>query len=217
MIKYLVAILPIFFIILIFNILDREKKNKKYLILILLFILGALGSYITYRVENKVGSYFPEMVDMNYFMAFIYAVFGVAIFEEGVKLFFIYFLTLKEKYKKYFSWINISVVCSMGFACFENIVFYVSRGDLSTAIGRMFTSIPSHMCFAIMMGLLFIKYKKTKKIRYLILSLIIPTLLHALYNLPLYKGYYNAGIISIRYLFILLIYCMYKIYKLKDS
>lgn len=217
MIKYFIAVLPIFLIVLLFNVLDKEKNKKKLFILILLFIFGALGSYITYRVENKVGSYFPEMVDMNYFMAFIYAIFGVAIFEEGVKLFFIYLLTLKEKYNKYFSWLNISVVCSMGYACFENIFFYVKKGDIFTAISRMFTSIPSHMCFAIFMGLFFIKYKKTKKIRYLILSLVVPTILHALYNLPLYKGYYNADIICINYLFILFSYSAYKVYKLRNN
>lgn len=217
MIKYFFAILPIFLFLLLFYVLDKEKNKKKCIILILLFILGALGSYITYRVENKVGSYFPEMIDMNYLMAFIYAIFGVAIFEEGVKLFFIYFLTLKEKYKKNFSWINISVVCSMGFAFFENIFFYVKKGDLYTALSRMFTSIPSHMCFAVIMGLFLIKYKKTNKIIYLILSLVVPTLLHALYNLPLYKGYYNADIVCTRYLFILFVFCGYKVYKLRNS
>ena len=47
-------------------------KTKK-----LLLLFGMLGSYITYRIENKVGSYFPEMIDMNYLLAFIYSIFGV--------------------------------------------------------------------------------------------------------------------------------------------
>lgn len=214
--KYFIGIVPIVLFLIIFNINDKEKNKKKLIISYLLFLLGMLGSYITYRVENKVGSYFPEMIDMNYFMVFIYSIFGVAVWEEGVKLFFLFVLTLKQKFNKAFSWINLSVICSLGYACFENIYFYIAKTDMFTAIVRMFTSIPSHVCFAIIMGDFFCKYKNTKKIKYLVLSLIIPTIIHAIYNVPLYKGSSNAIIISIIYLYLVIEYCVHRFYALKD-
>ena len=208
MLKYFFAILPVFIIVLLFYINDKEKDKRKKIIYILLLLFGMLGSYITYRVENKVGSYFPEMTDMNYLFAFIYSIFGVAIWEEGVKLFFLFLFTYKEKFKKKFSWISLSVVSSMGYALFENIVFYVMKGNIYTAIGRMFTSIPSHAFFGVIMGVNFFQYKKTGKLRYLFLSLIIPTLVHALYNLPLYKNYFRASEFCTIYLTLLCIYCV---------
>lgn len=214
--KYFIGVLPIVLIILLFIFFDREKSNKKKILYFLLFIFGMIGSYITYRVENKVGSYFPEMVDMNYLMVFIYAIFGVAIYEEGVKLFFLFLLTLKEKYKKDFSWIVLSVICSMGYACFENIVFYIMNGSIGVAFIRMFTSIPSHMCFAIVMGELFSKYKNTGKFKYLILSLIVPSLIHAFYNTFLYKGWEFGRVISFSYLILLFCFSIFRCYKLID-
>jgi len=214
--KYFIGLIPIILFLIIFYINDKERSKKKLLIGIFLFLLGMLGSYITYRVENKVGSYFPEMIDMNYLMVFIYAILGVAIWEEGVKLFFLFILTIKEKFNTTFSWINLSVITSLGYACFENLVFYIAKGDIFTAITRMFTSVPSHVCFAFIMGDIFYKYKNTKKIKYLILSLIVPTIIHAIYNVPLYKGNPNGIIFSILYLYIIIEYCVHRFYESKN-
>lgn len=214
--KYLFGLFPGIFISILFFKLDKEKSNRKNIICLLLFLLGCVGSYITYRVENKVGSYFPEMVDMNYFLVLMYSIFGVAIYEEGVKLFFIFFLTLKEKYSKIFSWIVISVICSMGYAIFENIVYYVMNGTIFTAIVRMFTAVPSHACFAVIMGECYSKYKDTNNFKYLFFSLIIPTILHSFYNVFLYKGSYIGFVINKIYFIILLMYCIKKVYRLKD-
>lgn len=214
--KYILGLFPGVFISILFFKLDKEKNNKKKIICLLLFLLGCLGSYITYRVENKVGSYFPEMVDMNYFLVLMYSIFGVAIYEEGVKLFFVFFLTLKEKYNKIFSWIVISVICSMGYAVFENMVYYVMNGTIFTAIVRMIISVPSHACFAIIMGEYYSKYKNSNNFKYLFLSLVVPTIVHALYNVFLYKGSYIGFFINKIYFIILLMYCIKRVYKLKN-
>lgn len=205
--KYFLGILPGFLICLVFIILDKNR-NKNFYKYVLLLLFGALSSYFDHRIENKVGSYFPEMVDMNWIMVFIYAVFGVAIFEEGAKWFF----TLLFGFSSIGSSeiLSFSVVCSMGFAIFENVVYYLSSGDLFVAISRMFITVPSHACNAIVMGHYLIKMgiQVKNRILNLILSIVVPVFLHALYNALLYKNILLYKKINLLFYILLLFVCI---------
>jgi RsiW-degrading membrane proteinase PrsW (M82 family) len=82
---------------------------------------------------------------------------------------------------------------SMGFATVENIL-YVYEGGLSTAWLRMFTAVPMHAVFAIVMGyyLGIQKYFGTKGSA--IMGLLYATLLHGLYDFVLMYPGMNAGL-----------------------
>jgi RsiW-degrading membrane proteinase PrsW (M82 family) len=71
----------------------------------------------------------------------------------------------------------------MGFAAFENI-FYVADGGVSTALLRMFTAIPAHAVFAVMMGyhVGIAKFDTTHQQELLRKGLIYPILLHGAYD-----------------------------------
>ena len=195
--KYFFGVLPIVLFLLLFIFLNRNDKNKyKKLDYIILFILGCLACYISNKIENKVGGYFPKMVNMTWYQVCIYAVLGVSLFEEGLKWFFTLIVKYKDKVKK-INIITYSVICSLGFAFFENIVYYIAYSDVNGALSRMFSSVPSHACFAIIMGLLLyygLNNKGLKRYIYLILSVIIPIIVHALYNVFLYKGIASLSI-----------------------
>jgi RsiW-degrading membrane proteinase PrsW (M82 family) len=114
-------------------------------------------------------------------------------------------MTFKNKVTK-LSMITYSVICALGFAFFESIVYYIAHSDVSGAISRMFSSVPSHVCFAIIMGLLLwvsLNNKGIKRIIYLLLACIIPIIIHALYNVFLYKGIASLSIYSLMVLVIL--------------
>ncbi len=214
--KYFIGVLPILIFLIIFIFLDcKSIKKNKVLDYIFLFILGCLACYITNKIENKVGGYFPRMINMTWWMVCIYAVFGVSLFEEGFKWFFTIIMSFKEKLSK-INLITYSVICSLGFAFFESIVYYIAYSDVNGALGRMFSSVPSHVCFAVIMGLLLwycYNSKGIKKILLLILSCLIPIFVHALYNVFLYKGIASLYIYNLIVLVILELSCIIIVFK----
>ncbi|MBQ1697341.1 MAG: PrsW family intramembrane metalloprotease [Bacteroidales bacterium] len=120
---------------------------------------------------------------------FLNATFGIALVEEAVKLAVLMLYIWKHAdFNDSFDAIVYSVTVSLGFATVENIM-YVSHGDLSVAIARALLAIPGHATFAIVMGYFYAKAKthyyygrKDKQYTYLALSLLLPTLIHGIYD-----------------------------------
>jgi len=75
------------------------------------------------------------------------------------------------------------VAISLGFATFENILYLFSNG-VEYAWGRALFPVSSHGLFGVIMGFYFgkAKFSKEKRLKYLIIALIIPFLLHGLFN-----------------------------------
>lgn len=192
--KILVGILPGVLLSVLFYLNDRKVTKDKFLNIIILLILGAIGSYICYRFEMHYGGYFKKVKDSNYFEILFYAIFGVAIFEEGYKWFITLLMSFFSKKDNSYDIVSYSIFSSIGFLTFENVIYYVIPYGMGAAISRIFTSIPSHICFSIIMGYFLQKgIKANGKIKYLyyLLGLIIPTLVHAYYNSFLYGGKYS--------------------------
>lgn len=192
--KILVGILPGVLLSVLFFLNDKKVTKDKFLNIIILLILGAIGSYICYRFEMHYGGYFKKVKDSNYFEVLFYAIFGVAIFEEGYKWFITLLMSFFSKKDNNYDIVTYSIFSSIGFLTFENVIYYVIPYGMGAAISRIFTSIPSHICFAIIMGYFLQKgIKANGKIKYLyyLLGLIIPTLVHAYYNSFLYGGKYS--------------------------
>ena len=192
--RILVGILPGVLLSVLFFLNDRKVTKDKFLNIIILLILGAIGSYICYRFEMHYGGYFKKVKDSNYFEVLFYAIFGVAIFEEGYKWFITLLMSFFSKKDNSYDIVTYSIFSSIGFLTFENVIYYVIPYGMGAAISRIFTSIPSHICFAIIMGYFLQKgIKANGKIKYLyyLLGLIIPTLVHAYYNSFLYGGKYS--------------------------
>jgi len=193
-VRILVGILPGVLLSVLFFLNDRKVTKDKFLNIIILLILGAIGSYICYRFEMHYGGYFKKVKDSNYFEVLFYAIFGVAIFEEGYKWFITLLMSFFSKKDNSYDIVTYSIFSSIGFLTFENVIYYVIPYGMGAAISRIFTSIPSHICFAIIMGYFLQKgIKANGKIKYLyyLLGLIIPTLIHAYYNSFLYGGKYS--------------------------
>ena len=204
--RYILGILPGIAICLLFISFDKKRKKnlKKYL---LVFLLSAMACIAANRLEYKIGSYFPEMVDMTWYMVFIYAIFGVAIFEEVAKWFVVLLISPNSIGKKEI--FIFTVISAMGFATFENVVYYLKDASLLAAVTRAFLAVPSHACDGIIMGYFLYKLNKdNNKLLYLSLSLIIPILVHATYNAFLYKGIYIGYVINLIFYFTILAICI---------
>jgi len=85
-------------------------------------------------------------------MTLIFAFVVVGCTEEGCKYFMLRtYAYRKKEFDEPFDGITYSVMVAMGFATLENIM-YVSQFGYGNAFLRMFTAIPAHASFGIIMG-----------------------------------------------------------------
>lgn len=221
MLSIIIGIMPGIVFALLLYLLDKNKKDINILYLIGTFIFGCLCSYLCYRLEWHFGSYFKKVAESNLLEVYIYALFGVAIFEEGSKLFFSFLFSRLNKVSKKTNIVTYCVTTSCGFLSFENAVFYSMKYGLGASVGRVFTSSPGHVCYAIIMGIILYRVFKIKKfniksVLFLFLSFLIPSMLHAFYNTFLYQGIKSLYVFSYIYLYMLVIICfviVYRVYK----
>ena len=156
---------------------------------ILVGIIPGIVLSILFLLKYKNLFWCLKVKDSTYLEVLFYAVFGVAIFEEGFKWFITLLVSFFSKIEDSYDIVTYAIFASIGFLTFENVIYYVIPYGMGAAISRMFTSIPSHICFAVIMGyFLQIGLERKEKNRYIFyfLGLIIPTFIHAFYNSFLY-------------------------------
>jgi RsiW-degrading membrane proteinase PrsW (M82 family) len=178
------AIIPA--ILLLKYIYDIDKFDKEPPILLAkLFVFGMISVIPAILLEKIMQMVIGQGSGKLYYM--IYAFLGVAIIEEGVKLFALKHGSFHERSFDYmFDGIVYAVFVSLGFAVVENIM-YVYSGGIGTAFVRALTSIPGHMCFAIPMGFFYSKAKR-QEVRgkgyglYMLLAWLVPMIFHGIYD-----------------------------------
>ncbi len=139
--------------------------------------------------------------------AFYNAFITSAFTEETIKYIFLVLLTIKnQNLNNNMDGIVYAVAVSLGFAAAENLVYVLDPfiGGINTAISRSIFSVPAHCVFGISMGMYYeeaIFYGS--KLRY-IMAVIVPIIIHGIYNLILLLGMDNYLIIFIPY-----VICLY--------
>jgi len=184
-----IAVVPSIALLAYIYYLDKLEKEPLRL-LIKCFCFGVFAcmpaAIIEVIGENFLGNFFresnPLFTIIDYFLI-------VALVEElckfiGLKL----YIDRSKEYNCMFDGIVYSVFTSLGFATFENIL-YVIEGGFGVGLGRMFTSIPGHLSFAVYMGYFYsqkkyAQYEGRKKdvSKYGWFTLLIPILLHGSYD-----------------------------------
>jgi RsiW-degrading membrane proteinase PrsW (M82 family) len=141
------------------------------------FFLGCVIVIPIYLIET-----YTSILSEN---TFIYTLVGIALVEEGVKyITLLYYNFPKKSFNEPYDGIIYSVVLTMGFALVENIGYVIKDDTGATAIFRMLTAIPLHATAGIIMGYFLGKSKmeSNNKTKNLILALLIPTLIHGVYD-----------------------------------
>lgn len=150
--EYIVALFPaVALLIYIYKMDKKEKEPTKFLWK--LFLRGVILVIPVLIIENIVDVPAEILFTNGSFFYALYEGFIVAACSEELGKYF--FLKRKTWDSEYFDCmfdgIVYAVFVSLGFAAIENIS-YVMDGGMSTAIARMFSSVPGHTCFAIYMG-----------------------------------------------------------------
>lgn len=107
----------------------------------------------------------------------------IGLTEELSKFICLYVVAYsKPDFNEPFDGITYAVMVSMGFATSENIL-YVMDGGLHVAVLRIFTAVPAHASFSMLMGYFvgLAKFKKNAR-GYLFLGIVTATLFHGAYD-----------------------------------
>lgn len=162
---------------------------------------------------------------------------GVALIEEGFKWLALYWITSKNKnFNSLFDGVIYATFVSLGFAGFENILYCLEYG-WGTAIARMITAVPAHTFFGIIMGYYYTSWHMLAKARrqeifyinsgmlhynkelfsgkkMLVLSVIVPTLIHGYYDFCCSVEEFWATIFFYMLMSGLYIFCFARVRKL---
>lgn len=202
----IIAIIPAAIIIFGIYLSDRHDREP-FRVLLLTYILGALTVIPSIIVEEILVSFniFPGILGA-FFNAFIVA----ALTEEYFKR----LAVLKYPYQtKFFNekldGIVYAVFVTMGFATVENIIYVAFRYTNNPFIGlyRGIFSVPAHGVFGITMGY-YLSLSKfdtdlDRKRRNMRKSLIMPVIMHGLFDFILMAGIPELTLIFIPYVIFL--------------
>jgi RsiW-degrading membrane proteinase PrsW (M82 family) len=183
-----IALAPGFAIGVYIYLKDKHEKEPISL-LVKSFFYGIISTFVTLAISGAFKQ-FVIIDETNVSEQAINAFLLVALVEEFSKFIFIRGILYRNKhFNEPFDGIVYAVMVGMGFATFENIL-YVADGGMSVAITRMFTAVPAHATFAILMGYYLGKAKfEHKKSYYALHALGIATLFHGAYDYFLFISF----------------------------
>ena len=189
----LLTFVPSIVLLLYFTLSDRFKEPNGTVLLI--FFLGFLICLPAGILNGLSHDFFYDgsKYSANLTSSFL----GPAWAEELLKFSILYLIVLKRnEFNEPMDGLVYGVVVSLGFATYENYTYVyewaekISKkegydfAELSylVALGRSYSAIPLHGLNGAVMGYYFGMYAFTGNKRFLILSLVLPYLLHGFYN-----------------------------------
>ena len=184
----LAALIPPFVLLGGVYKLDQIEKEPVALIRSL-FFWGVVSAVPAIILEGAAETAFSSLISDETLLLLIENFVGVALVEEGCKHFILKRKTWNHPEFNYvFDAVVYSVTVSLGFAAIENVL-YVTFAGLGTALVRALLSIPGHCIFGIYMGYYYGMAKvghvhgQAERTRSCMLkSMVIPVLLHGLYD-----------------------------------
>ena len=217
MLLFLLAIAPALAICIFIYWKDKFDKEPKKL-LITSFFLGSFSIIITLII-----SYFVHFIDFNevntnQVWSLVSCMLGIGLVEEFSKFIFVRFYAYKKnEFNEPFDGITYSVMVAMGFAAVENTL-YVIDGGASIGVIRMFTSVPAHATFGIIMGFFLGLQKINHQKSFGIIGLLLASTFHGLYDFYLMniKFNYLYGLYWF-VLFLISIYLSFKAIKIHQN
>ena len=168
--------------VILYIYLKDKYEREPVRLLIKSFLFGIAAVILTFLISFPLDTLVP-IDEQDLTQQAVHAFLLVALVEEFSKFLFVRGVLYHDRhFNEPFDGIVYSVVVSMGFATLENIL-YVSQGDFTTAILRMFTAVPAHATFAVLMGYFIGRAKFEEGRGYLsLLGLLSATAFHGAYD-----------------------------------
>ena len=177
-------------LVLIGYVYGKDKVEKEPIGLIIkIIIFGVISCIAAGYLEAGAAMLLPKREEGTLAYAVQTSFCLAAFFEEIVKFLAMRIGSWKHPSFNYrFDGIVYGVSAAVGFAIYENVM-YVSMYGFSTAIVRAFTAVPLHAFCGVFMGVFYSYSKhmsilghKASSIKFTVLSLVVPMLIHGVYD-----------------------------------
>ena len=179
----LITIVPSLIILFYFFISDKFKEPRGTIALV--FAMGVLVCFPAGIINNFMIENFADIISEDLTHSFL----APAWSEEILKFLILYTIVLRRnEFNEPMDGIVYGVVASLGFATYENYDYVFRLAETwdiapsQMAIWRSYTAVPMHGLNGCIMGFYFGMYAFTAEKKYLVLSLLMPFLLHGSYN-----------------------------------
>lgn len=215
LILFFISALPV--VLLGLFVYKKDKNKEPISLLIKLFVGGILSCFLVLIVTLIATMIFPilgaDHEELNLFQLLINVFIGIALIEELCKWIISYSISFNNKHcDEVYDMIIHCVFVSLGFAFFENLL-YVIDGGIQVGIMRALLAVPGHVCDAIFMGYFlglakinYVNNDNKKMYKNISLSILVPTILHGIYDYCLFAQ--NAIFIIIFFIFVITMYVL---------
>lgn len=176
--------------IAVFIYLKDKYEKEPILLLFTSFLYGFASVVLVFLITLPINAWIVLRDDMPG-QLLATAFLKVALIEEFSKFVFIRFILFNNRnFNEPFDGIVYAVMVGMGFATMENIL-YVFHYGAETGLIRMFTAVPAHGTFAILMGYYLgkAKFTKVRNFAFSLAALLVPALFHGAYDYFLFDFY----------------------------
>jgi len=210
------SLAPVF--VILFYIYFRDKYDREPIgLLVKALLLGIIIVIPVIFVERLLLNLMPPAGKVGEAAYHAFVIAGTT--EEVFKFLALYLLVWKSpSFNEKFDGIVYAVFVALGFAGVENII-YVLEGGMQTAITRALTAVPAHAIFGITMGyyLGIARMYKELRVSYLGRALMVPIILHGIYDFILMVEIGWLLLLFIPYVILLYIMAMRKMRLLSNS
>lgn len=194
---------------------DKQKEPKK--LLIKLFLGGLASAVLAVVVSLLLDNILPIMSvnesSLDIIQLVFYTFICIALIEELSKWIFVYIISYNHKeFDQFYDMIIYSTFVALGFATIENILYVIPSG-FQTAIIRLLLSVPGHACYGIYMGyylglakIATYNNRTDLKNKYMRMSIIVPTILHGIFDCCLLSG--QLLYLIVFFVFVIVMYSM---------
>jgi RsiW-degrading membrane proteinase PrsW (M82 family) len=168
----------------LFVYLKDKHEREPIGLVVISFFLGVLSPLITILVSLPIDAIVP-IKESSLTEQAVHAFLIVALIEESSKFIFVRWVLYPNKnFNEPYDGIVYAVSVGLGFAGLENILYvFNSDNGIATGVMRMFTAVPAHATFAILMGYFMGKAKfEHNKSHYTWIGLLVATLFHGAYD-----------------------------------
>jgi RsiW-degrading membrane proteinase PrsW (M82 family) len=210
------SLAPVLIILLYIYLSDKYDKEPLWL-LVKLVVAGMLVVIPIALVERLLVGLMPPLGKVGSAAYHAFVVAGTT--EEALKFVVLYLMVWKHpKFNEKFDGIVYAVFVSLGFAAVENVM-YVLQSGYQTALVRALTAVPAHALFGIAMGyyLGIARMYTELQNRYLGRAILVPVLLHGVYDFILMVGIGWLLVLFVPYVAYLFVAGMRKMRILSDT
>lgn len=189
---FLCAIAPVFLILRWIDRQDLHPEPRR--VVWSTFLLGALTAAPVYFAELGAGDLLTDLLAPLHLSTVAHTavttLLGVALPEELARFAVLFFYVRRNRaFDEPMDGLVYGAAAALGFAGVENVL-YVVDGGFGTAVMRGLLSVPGHAFDGMLMGALLGAglVRPQHRGRLTLLALALPTLCHALFDLPLLLG-----------------------------